>query len=291
MRGVDDFYTCKHVVNTLINDFPTPGSYFDMSAGDGYVAQQLQERGWSIAGQVDVQPRSVAVQKQDFLDVLPFPVTLVGFNPPFGKEASLAKRFLKHVSLQWQPEFIAIILPRRMRGTTRVKNYSIRVKRNVDEFYRPKTNKMRQVKTTFWILQRQEGTEAILSKKPVIDLRVPDGVSLYPRTKALDARVNVIIRVQGGNAGRDAMIAGTAGWHVMKSGRWLSTPICMSESPWKINKRRSGADFALLVIPWTRLKELVEYVRDHPEPREYVVPSMSRTWLCHCLRTYASTHG
>lgn len=284
--GIDDFYTSRETVDALMNHFPTPGIYFDMSAGDGYVAKKLVERGWTIAGQVDVAPRGDHITKGSFLDISPQQVTLVGFNPPFGRQAALAKQFLQHVAQVWNPTYIAIILPRSLRGTTRVVNYVTRVKEDVDAFYRPETMRKKRVKTTFWLLERIEGEEAILSKAPKIDIRVPSGVILYPRSKRLDPSINVILRVQGGYAGRDAIVFEDDTWHVMKAGKWSHTLQDVADAPWSINKRRQGADFALLKIERGRLRECIDYISTNLDPREYVVPSMSRTWLCTCLRVF-----
>ena len=284
--GIDDFYTCRDTVHALLEHFPEPGTYFDMSAGDGYVAKQLTQRGWTVVGQVDVAPRSEEVTTGDFMEVAPKQVKLVGFNPPFGRQAALAKRFLHHVCDHWQPTFVAIILPRSMRGTTKVKNYSIRVKEDVDDFYRPEGGKRKRVRTTFWLLERDEGQEIFLSKAPKIDLRLPEGLTLYPRTKKLDARVNMILRVQGANAGRDALVCTDDAWHVMKAGVWTSPIDNLEQAPWRINQRATGSDFALIVNQRGHVQEAVEYMTTHPDPREYVVPSMSRTWLCTCMREF-----
>ena len=101
--GIDDFYTSRETVDALLNHFPAPGTYFDMSAGDGYVAEKLVERGWTIAGQIDVAPRGDHITKGSFLDLSPQQVKLVGFNPPFGRQAALAKQFLRHVANIWNP--------------------------------------------------------------------------------------------------------------------------------------------------------------------------------------------
>ena len=88
------------------------------------------------------------------------------------------------------------------------------------------------------------------------------------------------------HAGRDAIVFEDDTWHVMKGGKWSHTLQDVADAPWSINKRRQGGDFALLKIERGRLKECIDYISTHLDPREYVVPSMSRTWLCTCLRTF-----
>jgi len=63
---------------------------------------------------LDIDPKHEKVLKQDFLEYTPSiekPILIYG-NPPFGKQSSLAKKFIKHSASFASVSVIAFILPR-----------------------------------------------------------------------------------------------------------------------------------------------------------------------------------
>jgi len=107
----DQFYTkasvakeCIKIIKEQINDY-SKYQWLEPSAGNG----AFLTRG-CIA--LDIDPKHKRVIKQDFLDYTPSgekPILTYG-NPPFGKQSSLAKSFIKHAASF--SSIIALILPR-----------------------------------------------------------------------------------------------------------------------------------------------------------------------------------
>ena len=115
----DQFYTCAVVaaacVERILTVWPDAAGWqwVEPSAGTGVFMDAASARGvGSIVG-VDVDPRSSAITKADFLEWVP-PVTgdrvLLFGNPPFGRQGALAKRFVRHGATF--ADRIAFILPR-----------------------------------------------------------------------------------------------------------------------------------------------------------------------------------
>lgn len=290
---LDDFYTCRETVDQLLEAFPAPGTYFDVSAGDGYVGSALSARGWEVVGQVDLAPRGDAVARRDFFRVPPVPVTLVGFNPPFGRQGVLAKKFVRAVAEEWCPAYMAFILPRRFRGTTRVEGYELVEERPVRDFYRPETGRRRKIPSRFVLLRRAEGATAFLSRAPVVDLRVPAGVTLFPRSKQVGDDVNLLLRAQGG--GCDALVRVGGVWECMRAGRWIGSYVHPREAGWVITVRAKGCDWCMLRMAWdaAETRAFVEAwaATDDPLGATCRPPSRRRTWLCALLRQWSSSRS
>ena len=107
----DQFYTklsvAKECINTIKEQIKDYSKYqwIEPSAGNG----SFLRRG-CIA--LDIDPKHKRVIKQDFLEYTPpkeKPILTYG-NPPFGKQSSLAKSFIKHAASF--SSVIALILPR-----------------------------------------------------------------------------------------------------------------------------------------------------------------------------------
>jgi hypothetical protein len=113
----DQYYTrasiAKSSVETVLRLFPRAVSYqwVEPSAGNGVFLKALPD-GMDKIG-IDLDPKSDGIQKGDFLDWVPIrlekPRIFFG-NPPFGRQGSLAKAFIKH-SAEFA-DIIAFILPR-----------------------------------------------------------------------------------------------------------------------------------------------------------------------------------
>jgi hypothetical protein len=115
----DQYYTkfsvAKQCVDQIVRLFADAGSYqwVEPSAGNGVFLRALPETITDKVG-IDIDPKSAEVQRADFLTwspTTPSPVPRVFFgNPPFGRQGSLAKSFIKHSAAHAQ--IIAFILPR-----------------------------------------------------------------------------------------------------------------------------------------------------------------------------------
>lgn len=113
----DQYYTkfsvAKQCVDQIVRLFPHSNSYqwIEPSAGNGVFLRALPDSITDKLG-IDIDPKSAEVQRADFLTWSPTDVvTRVFFgNPPFGRQGSLAKSFIKHSATQ--ADIIAFILPR-----------------------------------------------------------------------------------------------------------------------------------------------------------------------------------
>jgi hypothetical protein len=122
----DQFYTkrevaetcVKRIIETLPWTLETTTLWIEPSAGSGaFLNHASQQKQQTIA--LDLDPQHPSIQKQDFLEFtlplrsLPIQQKRIFFgNPPFGRQGSLSKKFVKHCIDEGEAEAIAFILPR-----------------------------------------------------------------------------------------------------------------------------------------------------------------------------------
>lgn len=105
----DQFYTCEHVaklcVDILLRHVPITIPWIEPSAGEGVFLRLVPH---SVG--YDIDPKHTSVQKADFLSLdIPRGCAVFG-NPPFGRQSSLAKQFIRHAAEK--ADWIGFILPR-----------------------------------------------------------------------------------------------------------------------------------------------------------------------------------
>jgi len=106
---LDKFYTKLNIAKTCIDsiDISKFKTIIEPSAGDGSFSNQID------CYSFDLDPKGVGITKQDFLtlDYSSFetPILIIG-NPPFGRQSSLALKFIKYAAKF--ADTIAFILPR-----------------------------------------------------------------------------------------------------------------------------------------------------------------------------------
>ena len=113
---IDKFYTNPDVVNKYIDKFKPYIEKGDLiiepSAGCGTWTTPLHM--FNLIA-FDIQPEGEGIQQMNFLDVdlYAFESNLhfIG-NPPFGRQSSLAKKFIKHICSCDKTKTIAFILPK-----------------------------------------------------------------------------------------------------------------------------------------------------------------------------------
>jgi hypothetical protein len=111
--GLDQFYTNLDIAKQCIDsiDITKYDVVVEPSAGAGAFYNQINHK--NKIG-VDLEPKCDGVIKQDFLEwdlnEFPMPKVLTIGNPPFGRQGSLAQKFIKHASVY--SNTIAFILPR-----------------------------------------------------------------------------------------------------------------------------------------------------------------------------------
>jgi hypothetical protein len=111
--GLDQFYTNSDIAQKCIDTIDV--SKYDIvvepSAGSGAFYNVINHP--NKIG-IDIEPKCDGVIKQDFLkwdlNEFPLPKVLTLGNPPFGRQGSLAMKFIKHASIF--STTIAFILPR-----------------------------------------------------------------------------------------------------------------------------------------------------------------------------------
>lgn len=116
MNSKDQFYTNKGIsklcIDFILERMPHTAKYtwVEPSAGSGAFVDALDSRYERIA--MDIDPKSEAVEKRDFFEWEP-PVSgdvIVFGNPPFGKQSSMAKAFIRKSCTF--ANVIAFILPK-----------------------------------------------------------------------------------------------------------------------------------------------------------------------------------
>jgi len=113
----DQFYThpsvAKKCIETLLEKIPSVSSsiWIEPSAGAGAFLQQFPASVSKLA--FDIEPKGEGIVQQDFLAFVPLGATqkiLVIGNPPFGRQSSLAKAFIRKSCTF--ADAIAFILPK-----------------------------------------------------------------------------------------------------------------------------------------------------------------------------------
>jgi len=105
----DQFYTCEDVakmcVDILLRHVPTTIPWIEPSAGQGVFLRLVPH-----AIGYDIEPKHPSIRTADFLHVdIPHGCLVFG-NPPFGRQSSLAKQFIRHAAEK--AAWIGFILPR-----------------------------------------------------------------------------------------------------------------------------------------------------------------------------------
>lgn len=106
---MDQYYTRNGILTSSCNSifkamkrFSTKVNIVDFSAGDGRLGSLLLEKGFpkSQLFEYDIQPKHNRIKPMNWFDVkhisVSSPETILVFNPPFGKGAHTACRFLEH---------------------------------------------------------------------------------------------------------------------------------------------------------------------------------------------------
>ncbi len=105
---LDQFYTTPAVASdcvTLLRKHVTGGVWIEPSAGAGAFLEEVPE-----AIGYDIMPKHPRVIQSDFLETeIPEHCVVFG-NPPFGRQSSLARKFIRHAAIK--ADWIAFILPR-----------------------------------------------------------------------------------------------------------------------------------------------------------------------------------
>jgi hypothetical protein len=121
----DKFYTKPEVAKKCVEEWkrlniPAEGSIvIEPSAGSGSFTSKLQQYN-SVS--FDIAPAHPDVKQQDFLQLelstcFSLPCHYIG-NPPFGRQSSTAKKFIKHICKADTTETFSFILPKSFKKTS-----------------------------------------------------------------------------------------------------------------------------------------------------------------------------
>ena len=116
---IDKFYTKPEVVVKCLKEFKkvkidnSVDLVIEPSAGNGSFTSQLVEYN---SMSYDIKPEGKGIIEQDFLklnitDGFNIPLHFIG-NPPFGRQSSLAKKFIKHICNCDKTKSFGFILPK-----------------------------------------------------------------------------------------------------------------------------------------------------------------------------------
>jgi hypothetical protein len=170
---IEDFYTKPQVVDNILKTYIVPcmkklgtTHFVDTSAGNGYLLCKLKEyipHVHTIG--YDLYPPSKKyhpVKKEDFLKVRSLDKGkieksyMIGFNPPFGINGMLAKKFIEHAVELYSPKCVIMILPfictlKKYKGLKLLKSFRL----EEESFYRPQTKETFSHPTFLCIFQNQ----------------------------------------------------------------------------------------------------------------------------------------
>lgn len=112
----DQYYTkdfvAKRCIDCILSEFPntTAFQWIEPSAGNGVFLKCLPSTVDKVG--IDIDPKEPLIVKGDFLQWSPTTTKQRIFfgNPPFGRQGSLAKKFIKHAAIH--AHLIAFVLPR-----------------------------------------------------------------------------------------------------------------------------------------------------------------------------------
>ncbi len=128
---IDQYYTKNKVAKECIEIFDKNidmnGMIIEPSAGNGAFYDALRPKHKVLA--YDIQPAISSILEQDFLKLdlntcFHVPLHFVG-NPPFGRQSSLAKKFIKHICNCENSESISFILPRSFKKPSLQKTFPL----------------------------------------------------------------------------------------------------------------------------------------------------------------------
>ena len=208
----DMFYTQRSVVQNCVRNIlevcaardVQVGTVVDFSAGDGYFASLFPD---AETRSFDLQPRGEDVEQRNWFDVEPWHADVVGFNPPFGYQANVVRRFLVHAA-KFAPEVIAVVHPF-TRKSIFPDGYFVNSSRPLesDVFYNPDTERVVTVPNCrFTILLRAragEGGEREKEKEQAVE-----GFTPVSRDRPWNEyfKHGIAVRRTGVNAGRQVVV-------------------------------------------------------------------------------------
>ncbi len=163
--AVDRIFTKESILSSITAEcqqyISKDITFVDFSCGDNVFSSML----FCDFVAYDVFPAKNAIQ-QDWFTVSELPSkVIIGLNPPFGYQGSLAKKFIEH-SLQFKPEYFFLILPS-MKWFPCGYEEIFSMDLPEDSFYDPSNGKsLKEICTTFHIWKRSQVQDLPREKIP-----------------------------------------------------------------------------------------------------------------------------
>jgi predicted RNA methylase len=127
---LDKFYTKKEIVEECVEQFNTyvkvnkDDYILEPSAGSGAFSNFLMNNYNNVIA-IDIKPEDKSIEEQDFLEFKydrTEKIHVIG-NPPFGRQSSLAKKFIKKASMF--ADSISFILPKSFKKDSFMKTFPL----------------------------------------------------------------------------------------------------------------------------------------------------------------------
>lgn len=213
----EDYYTKKEIVSSLADEYIIPlirkhklKWFVDFSAGDAYLSEYIGKYIKCI--NIDKYPAQgprVPIFKEDFLKLKSVPKlpdnesSIVGFNPPFGRNGKMAIQFIEHAIKIVQPEFIACILPH----AAAVRNYTtmkpiLTKPLNGCSFYSVKEKRNVNVPSIFVIFQKTNDAEQVEAKVVPDTPDFIDEICTFTSKCSVEGKL-ILLRRIGNNCGKN----------------------------------------------------------------------------------------
>lgn len=213
-KKLDRYYTkpeiISHVLDKIIETNSITNIYIDFSAGNNAFIDMFKER--SIRPKkffaFDLMPLSSDITKKNWFDVKREDVgnfksenISIGFNPPYGRMATLVRKFVEHSYKEFSPEYFYLLVPKsfKMDGLPYRPIYFEKIKRNA--FYLPESKKDVLVPTVFWIFKKSN--DLFIGRKSVIKIQ-SDNVKVV--SNKITENTTFVIGKYGPNYGRNIYI-------------------------------------------------------------------------------------
>jgi len=168
---IDKFFTKRSVAKKLIEVMESKlnihGIIIEPSAGDGSFYDLLRPK-YKVKG-YDIEPGISSIAQQDFLSLnlnqcFHIPLHFCG-NPPFGRQSSMAIKFIKHIIQCPHSKSISFILPRSFKKPSMHRcfplNWHLIHQENVEDNAFLVNKKEHDVPCVFQIWERKENNRPI----------------------------------------------------------------------------------------------------------------------------------
>lgn len=214
--GSDVFYTKDEIISHAVGNIKqlciehalVIKTAVDFSGGNGtFISCMQQVFDLEASEQYDIAPRSPAVTMKDWFDVAPHQVDFVGFNPPFGFQCKLAKKFLAHAA-EFKPKLICC-LHLFIRKSIFPLGYKVIHEEEVqpDSFYNPATRTTLLVPGCRISYLLKTGETQQTSKSSPSSIRTPLGYTKVKRERPWELFTQgLAVRRTGVNAGRQVFV-------------------------------------------------------------------------------------